>query len=64
MMSGGLTEAKPATREIQEIVNVVKSQLEWKTNETYEEFEAVEYKTQMAKDLNTHIRKDICTRCS
>ncbi|KAB1283256.1 Cystatin-A [Camelus dromedarius] len=56
MMPGGLTEAKPATPEIQEIANSVKSQLEEKTNEAYEEFEAVEYKTQVVAGVNYYIK--------
>ncbi|XP_016055641.1 PREDICTED: cystatin-A [Miniopterus natalensis] len=56
MMPGGLTKAKPATPEIQEIANEVKPQLEEKTNETYEEFEAVEYKTQVVAGINYYIK--------
>ncbi|XP_055965412.1 cystatin-A [Sorex fumeus] len=56
MIPGGLTEAKPATPEIQEIANEVKSQLEEKTNETYEEFKAVEYKTQVVAGVNYYIK--------
>ncbi|XP_022370924.1 cystatin-A isoform X1 [Enhydra lutris kenyoni] len=84
MIPGGLTEAKPATPEIQEIANErvflvecqlkeelhlgkkgrrgrpshreVKPQLEEKANETYEEFEAVEYKTQVVAGINYYIK--------
>ncbi|XP_016003573.2 cystatin-A [Rousettus aegyptiacus] len=56
MMPGGLTEAKPATPEIQEIANEVKPQLEEKTNETYEEFKVVEYKTQVVAGTNYYIK--------
>ncbi|ELK18084.1 cystatin-A [Pteropus alecto] len=56
MMPGGLTEAKPATPEIQEIANEVKPQLEEKTNETYEEFEVVEYKTQVVAGTNYYLK--------
>ncbi|XP_024625077.1 cystatin-A [Neophocaena asiaeorientalis asiaeorientalis] len=56
MICGGLTEAKAATPEIQEIANTVKPQLEEKTNETYEEFEAVEYKTQVVAGINYYIK--------
>lgn len=34
----------------------VKPQLEEKTNETYEEFEAVEYKTQVVAGINYYIK--------
>ncbi|XP_006884298.1 PREDICTED: cystatin-A [Elephantulus edwardii] len=56
MMPGGLTEAKPATREIQEMVEQVKPQLEEQTNETYEEFEAEEYKTQVVAGVNYFVK--------
>ncbi|XP_049730576.1 cystatin-A [Elephas maximus indicus] len=56
MMPGGLTEAKPATPEIQQIANEVKPQLEQKTNETYKDFEAVEYKTQVVAGVNYYIK--------
>nr|XP_020841814.1 cystatin-A [Phascolarctos cinereus] len=47
MMPGGLSETKSATPEIQKIVDEVKPQLEKKSNEKYDRFEAVEYKTQV-----------------
>ncbi|KAG3271346.1 cystatin-A [Ictidomys tridecemlineatus] len=56
MIPGGLTEAKPATEEIQQIANEVKPQLEEKTNESYEQFEAVEYKTQVVAGINYYIK--------
>uniref|UniRef100_I3LDP2 Cystatin domain-containing protein n=1 Tax=Sus scrofa TaxID=9823 RepID=I3LDP2_PIG len=56
MMPGGLTEARPATPEIQEIATTVKSQLEEKTNKTYEKFEAVEYKSQVVAGINYYIK--------
>ncbi|XP_004436564.1 PREDICTED: cystatin-A isoform X2 [Ceratotherium simum simum] len=59
MMPGGLTEARPATPDIQEIANEVKSQLEAKTNQTYEEFKAVEYKTQVVAGTNYYIKVQV-----
>uniref|UniRef100_A0A8C9JWL5 Cystatin A n=1 Tax=Panthera tigris altaica TaxID=74533 RepID=A0A8C9JWL5_PANTA len=56
MIPGGLSEAKPATPEIQEIANEVKPQLEEKTNETYQKFEAIEYKTQVVAGINYYIK--------
>ncbi|XP_057401698.1 cystatin-A isoform X2 [Balaenoptera acutorostrata] len=56
MLAGGLTETTPATPKIQEIANTVKPQLEEKTNETYEEFEAVEYKSQVVSGTNYYIK--------
>ncbi|XP_032123590.1 cystatin-A [Sapajus apella] len=56
MIPGGLSEAKAATPEIQEIVDKVKPQLEEKTNEKYEKLEAVEYKTQVVAGINYYIK--------
>ncbi|XP_002758786.1 cystatin-A [Callithrix jacchus] len=56
MIPGGLSEAKPATPEIQEIVDKVKPQLEEETNEKYEKLEAVEYKTQVVAGTNYYIK--------
>nr|8GT7_B Chain B, Cystatin-A [Homo sapiens]8GT7_D Chain D, Cystatin-A [Homo sapiens] len=56
MIPGGLSEAKPATPEIQEIVDKVKPQLEEKTNETYGKLEAVQYKTQVVAGTNYYIK--------
>ncbi|KAM9582801.1 cystatin-A [Trichechus inunguis] len=59
MIPGGLTEARPATAEIQAIAIQVKPQLEEQTNRTYEEFEAVEYKSQVVAGLNYFIKVKI-----
>ncbi|XP_006975768.1 cystatin-A [Peromyscus maniculatus bairdii] len=59
MIPGGLTEARPATPEIQEIADQVRAQLEEKTNEKYEKFEAVEYKTQVVAGVNYFIKVDV-----
>ncbi|XP_052596418.1 cystatin-A [Peromyscus californicus insignis] len=59
MIPGGLTEARPATPEIQEITDQVKAQLEEKTNAKYEKFEAVEYKTQVVAGINYFIKVDV-----
>ncbi|XP_043847488.1 cystatin-A1-like, partial [Dromiciops gliroides] len=49
MFLGGLTEIEAATPEIQEIVDEVKPQYEEKTNEKYEQFQAVSYKQQIVE---------------
>ncbi|XP_021045470.1 stefin-2-like [Mus pahari] len=59
MMLGGLSEARPATPEIQEIANKVRPLLEEKTNEKYEKFEAVEYKSQVVQGQNYFIKMDV-----
>ncbi|XP_036599173.1 cystatin-A-like [Trichosurus vulpecula] len=46
-MLGGLGETKPATPEIQKIVDKVKPQFEKKSNEKYDSFELVEYRRQV-----------------
>ncbi|KAM6162741.1 cystatin-A [Erethizon dorsatum] len=56
MIPGGLSEAKPATPEIQEIANKVKPQLEEKTNKSYQEFTAEEYKSQVVAGVNYYIK--------
>ncbi|KAF0879125.1 CYTA protein, partial [Crocuta crocuta] len=37
----------------------VKSQLEEKTNETYQKFEAIEYKTQVVAGINYYIKVQV-----
>ncbi|XP_060226315.1 cystatin-A-like [Meriones unguiculatus] len=59
MIRGGLSEAKPATPEIQEIVDKIKPQLEEQTNEKYETFKAVEYKSQVVAGINHFIKVDV-----
>ncbi|XP_060226895.1 cystatin-A-like [Meriones unguiculatus] len=59
MIRGGLSEAKPATPEIQEIADKIKPQLEEQTNEKYETYEAVEYKTQVVAGVNYFIKVDV-----
>ena len=56
MIPGGLTEARPATAEVQEIADQVKAQLKEETNDKYEEFEAVVYKTQVVAGVNYFIK--------
>ncbi|XP_036598948.1 leukocyte cysteine proteinase inhibitor 1-like [Trichosurus vulpecula] len=47
MSFGGLSETRPATPEIQKIVDEIKPQLEKKTNEKYDCFETVNYRSQV-----------------
>ncbi|XP_032755171.1 stefin-1-like [Rattus rattus] len=62
MLLGGLSEAKTATPEIQKIADKVRPQLEENTNEKYEKFEAVEYKTQFVAGQNYFIKMDVGCR--
>uniref|UniRef100_A0A8C6GFT3 Cystatin domain containing 4 n=1 Tax=Mus spicilegus TaxID=10103 RepID=A0A8C6GFT3_MUSSI len=63
MMPGGLSRARSATPEIQEIANKVKSLLEEKTNEKYEVFKAVQYKSQVVAGQNYFIKMDVGGGC-
>ncbi|NP_001395794.1 stefin A2-like 3 [Rattus norvegicus] len=62
-IKGGLSEARPATAEIQEIADKVRPQLEEKTNEKYEKFEAVQYKVQVVAGNNYFIKVDVGCGC-
>ncbi|XP_028608119.1 stefin-3-like [Grammomys surdaster] len=63
MSLGGLSETKPATPDIQEIADKVRPQLEEKTNEKYEKFKAVEYKSQVVAGLIHFIKVDVGHDC-
>ena len=56
-------EARPATAEVQEIADQVKAQLKEETNDKYEEFEAVVYKTQVVAGVNYFIKVDVGGGC-
>ncbi|XP_049680972.1 cystatin-A [Accipiter gentilis] len=60
MMPGGLSETKPATPEVQHIVNQVKPQFESKENKTYDTFKAIVYKTQVVAGINYFIKVQVC----
>ncbi|KAM7128088.1 cystatin-A [Ciconia boyciana] len=59
MMPGGLSEAKPATPEVQHIVNEVKPQFESRENRTYGIFKAIVYKTQVVAGINYFIKVQV-----
>ncbi|XP_075021744.1 cystatin-A-like [Calonectris borealis] len=59
MMAGGLSETKPATPEVQHIVNEVKQQFESRVNRTYGIFEAIVYKTQVVAGINYFIKVQV-----
>ncbi|XP_043854175.1 leukocyte cysteine proteinase inhibitor 1-like [Dromiciops gliroides] len=56
MMTGGLSETKAATPEIQKIVDEVKPQYEEKSNEKFEQFEAVSYKSQVVAGVIYYVK--------
>ncbi|NXS01506.1 CPI1 inhibitor, partial [Oxylabes madagascariensis] len=47
MMTGGLSDTKPATPEVQQLVNQVKPQFESRANTNCNVFKAIVYKTQV-----------------
>ncbi|XP_065511672.1 cystatin-A-like [Caloenas nicobarica] len=53
---GGLSETKPATPEVQEIVDKVKPQFESRVNKTCEIFKAISYRTQVVAGTNYFIK--------
>ncbi|XP_005434391.1 cystatin-A [Falco biarmicus] len=59
MMPGGLSEAKPATPEVQHIVNQVKLQFESRVNRTCGIFKAIVYKTQVVAGINYFIKVQV-----
>ncbi|KAM9038234.1 cystatin-A [Sarcophilus harrisii] len=56
MMTGGLSEAKSATPEIQELVDEIKPTFEGKNNKKYEEFKAVSYKSQVVAGVMYYVK--------
>ncbi|XP_032755170.1 cystatin-A-like [Rattus rattus] len=60
---GGMSEARPPTPEIQEVADKVKPQLEEKTNEKYEKFEVVEYKSQVVAGQMLLMKVDVGKGC-
>ncbi|XP_008101925.1 cystatin-A [Anolis carolinensis] len=58
MSAGGLSEVKPATPEIQEMVDQTKGEIEKKENKTYSIFKAIEYRTQLVSGTNYFIKVD------
>ncbi|KFP54738.1 Cystatin-A [Cathartes aura] len=59
MMPGGLSETKPATPEVQHIVNQVKPQFESRENKTYGIFEAIVYRSQVVAGINYFIKVQV-----
>ncbi|NXK23458.1 CYTA protein, partial [Arenaria interpres] len=59
MMTGGLSDAQPATPEIQRIANEVKPQFESKENRTYGIFNAIKYRSQLVAGVNYFIKVQV-----
>ncbi|NXQ85704.1 CYTA protein, partial [Nyctibius grandis] len=60
MMPGGLSETKPATPEVQRIVDEVKPQFESRENRTYDIFKAIVFRTQVVAGINYFIKVQDC----
>ncbi|XP_026716930.1 cystatin-A-like [Athene cunicularia] len=59
MMTGGLSDTKPATPEVQHIVNQVKPQFESRVNGTCDIFQAIVYRTQVVAGINYFIKVQV-----
>ncbi|NXG75516.1 CYTB protein, partial [Baryphthengus martii] len=59
MMPGGLSETKPATPEVQHIVNQVKLQFESRENRIFDIFKAIVYRTQVVAGTNYFIKVQV-----
>ncbi|KFQ20181.1 Cystatin-A [Mesitornis unicolor] len=56
MMTGGFSETKPATPEVQHITDEVKPQFEMKVNKICDVFQALLYRTQVVAGTNYLIK--------
>lgn len=52
MMCGGFTDGKPATEEIQSMVNGFKNQIESSLNSAFTKFQAITYHSQVVAGTN------------
>ncbi|CAM9684026.1 unnamed protein product [Bubo scandiacus] len=59
MMTGGLSDTKPATPDVQHIINQVKPQFESRVNRTYGIFQAIVYRTQVVAGINYFIKVQV-----
>lgn len=59
MACGPLSEEKKATQEVQDICDEVKRRAEYKAKASYDQFEAVSYKTQLVSGTTYFIKVDV-----
>ncbi|XP_033740882.1 cystatin-A-like [Pecten maximus] len=59
MMVGGVGEVKAADEEVQQIANDLKAEVEKESNQKYEIFNAINYKTQVVAGTNYFIKVDV-----
>nr|XP_038036594.1 cystatin-A-like isoform X3 [Anas platyrhynchos]XP_038036602.1 cystatin-A-like isoform X3 [Anas platyrhynchos] len=59
METGGLSETKPATPEVQHIADQVKPEFERREHKRYDTFRAIVYRTQVVAGINYFIKVQI-----
>ncbi|XP_027219101.2 cystatin-A isoform X3 [Penaeus vannamei] len=59
MMAGGISDAKPFSEEVQQLLEAVKSELEEKLGKKLDRFQLVSYKTQVVAGTNYFAKMDI-----
>lgn len=55
-MDGGYGKVDPATEEVQQICNEVKTQAEAKAGQTFDQFQAISYRQQVVAGMNYLIK--------
>ncbi|XP_068714002.1 cystatin-A1-like [Montipora capricornis] len=58
-MEGGFTKEMKATEEVQKICDQVKSQAEEKAGTTFNQFQAISYRSQVVAGMNYIIKVDV-----
>ncbi|XP_069997751.1 cystatin-A isoform X2 [Penaeus vannamei] len=58
MMAGGISDAKPFSEEVQQLLEAVKSELEEKLGKKLDRFQLVSYKTQVVAGTNYFAKTD------
>lgn len=58
-MVGGITEAREVTEEVQELVKVVKGEVEKKLGKQFDTFKATLFSTQVVSGVNYFVKVDI-----
>ncbi|XP_069997750.1 cystatin-A isoform X1 [Penaeus vannamei] len=61
MMAGGISDAKPFSEEVQQLLEAVKSELEEKLGKKLDRFQLVSYKTQVVAGTNYFAKSFVCT---
>ncbi|GFS16925.1 cystatin-B [Elysia marginata] len=56
MMCGGTSDSMPADKEIQTLIETVREQSEEQAGKTYEQYKAIEYKSQIVAGTNYFVK--------